>query len=141
MSEAAARPRATDATVTSGAVLRLAGISRRFRQGEAWLEVLRGVDLELAPGAVIGIAAASVVSRVASSILTMLESPAEPKGIPAAIQRRSVAYSGRSAEIRTPPPWGMPPLAFKSKRLCSGAAGKTRLPRPSTVSGHLRRRM
>jgi len=55
MSEAAARLRVTDAPATSGAALRLAGISRRFRQGEAWLEVLRGVDLELAPGAVIAL--------------------------------------------------------------------------------------
>jgi lipoprotein-releasing system ATP-binding protein len=55
MSEAARRPRATVAAATSGAALRLTGISRRFRQGEAWLEVLRGVDLELAPGAVIAL--------------------------------------------------------------------------------------
>jgi lipoprotein-releasing system ATP-binding protein len=54
MSEAAAlRPRAAPAT--SGAALRLAGITRKFRQGEAWLEVLRGVELELAPGAVIAL--------------------------------------------------------------------------------------
>jgi lipoprotein-releasing system ATP-binding protein len=38
-----------------GVALRLAGIGRRFRQGENWLEVLRGVDLELAPGAVIAL--------------------------------------------------------------------------------------
>ena len=37
------------------AALRLVAISRRFRQGEAWLEVLRGVDLELAPGAVVAL--------------------------------------------------------------------------------------
>jgi lipoprotein-releasing system ATP-binding protein len=55
MSEAARRPRATVAAATSGVALRLTGISRRFRQGEAWLEVLRGVDLELAPGAVIAL--------------------------------------------------------------------------------------
>jgi lipoprotein-releasing system ATP-binding protein len=35
--------------------LRLAGIERRFRQGEAWLEVLRGVELTLAPGQVIAL--------------------------------------------------------------------------------------
>jgi lipoprotein-releasing system ATP-binding protein len=39
----------------SEAALRLVAISRRFRQGEAWLEVLRGVDLELAPGAVVAL--------------------------------------------------------------------------------------
>jgi lipoprotein-releasing system ATP-binding protein len=55
MSEAARRPRATAAASPSAAALRLTGISRRFRQGEAWLEVLRGVDLELAPGAVIAL--------------------------------------------------------------------------------------
>jgi lipoprotein-releasing system ATP-binding protein len=54
MSEAALRPSAAAAT-PSGAALRLTGISRRFRQGEAWLEVLRGADLELAPGAVIAL--------------------------------------------------------------------------------------
>jgi lipoprotein-releasing system ATP-binding protein len=32
------------------AALRLAAIGRRFRQGDAWLEVLRGADLELASG-------------------------------------------------------------------------------------------
>ncbi len=32
------------------AALRLAAIGRRFRQGDAWLEVLRGADLELAAG-------------------------------------------------------------------------------------------
>jgi lipoprotein-releasing system ATP-binding protein len=35
--------------------LRLVGIGRRFRQGEGWLEVLRGAELELLPGAVIAL--------------------------------------------------------------------------------------
>jgi lipoprotein-releasing system ATP-binding protein len=39
----------------SGVALRLKGVGRRFRQGEGWLEVLRGVDLELASGAVIAL--------------------------------------------------------------------------------------
>jgi lipoprotein-releasing system ATP-binding protein len=39
----------------SGVALKLTGIGRRFRQGEGWLEVLRGVDLELAPGAVVAL--------------------------------------------------------------------------------------
>ncbi|HEX5794744.1 MAG TPA: ABC transporter ATP-binding protein, partial [Geminicoccaceae bacterium] len=55
MNDAAGRPASTGAAATSTAALRLAAISRRFRQGEAWLEVLRGVDLELAPGAVIAL--------------------------------------------------------------------------------------
>jgi lipoprotein-releasing system ATP-binding protein len=38
-----------------GVALKLSGIGRRFRQGEGWLEVLRGVDLELAPGAVVAL--------------------------------------------------------------------------------------
>jgi len=35
--------------------LRLAAIGRRFRQGDAWLEVLRGADLELAAGQTIAL--------------------------------------------------------------------------------------
>jgi len=35
--------------------LRLAGIHRRFRQGEGWLEVLRGVDLEVEAGEVVAL--------------------------------------------------------------------------------------
>jgi len=42
--------------VAAGApALRLAGIGRRFRQGEAWLEVLRGAELEVPSGAVIAL--------------------------------------------------------------------------------------
>jgi lipoprotein-releasing system ATP-binding protein len=37
------------------AALRLAAIGRRFRQGDAWLEVLRGADLELAAGRAIAL--------------------------------------------------------------------------------------
>jgi lipoprotein-releasing system ATP-binding protein len=37
------------------ASLRLTGIERRFRQGDGWLEVLRGVGLALAPGQVIAL--------------------------------------------------------------------------------------
>jgi lipoprotein-releasing system ATP-binding protein len=37
------------------ASLRLAGVERRFRQGDAWLEVLRGVELALAPGQVVAL--------------------------------------------------------------------------------------
>jgi lipoprotein-releasing system ATP-binding protein len=37
------------------AALRLQRIGRRFRQGDAWLEVLRGADLALAPGQVIAL--------------------------------------------------------------------------------------
>jgi lipoprotein-releasing system ATP-binding protein len=37
------------------AALRLAAIGRRFRQGDAWLEVLRGADLELAVGQAIAL--------------------------------------------------------------------------------------
>jgi lipoprotein-releasing system ATP-binding protein len=39
----------------TGVALKLTGIGRRFRQGEGWLEVLRGADLELAPGAVVAL--------------------------------------------------------------------------------------
>ncbi|MGH6904486.1 MAG: ABC transporter ATP-binding protein [Geminicoccaceae bacterium] len=39
----------------SEASLRLAAVERRFRQGDAWLEVLRGVDLALAPGEVVAL--------------------------------------------------------------------------------------
>ena len=55
MNDAAGRAASAGGAATSSVALRLAGISRRFRQGEAWLEVLRGVDLELAPGAVIAL--------------------------------------------------------------------------------------
>ena len=37
------------------AALRLAAIGRRFRQGDAWLDVLRGADLELAAGQAIAL--------------------------------------------------------------------------------------
>jgi lipoprotein-releasing system ATP-binding protein len=37
------------------ASLRLAAVERRFRQGDAWLEVLRGVDLALAPGEIVAL--------------------------------------------------------------------------------------
>jgi lipoprotein-releasing system ATP-binding protein len=37
------------------ASLRLAAIERRFRQGDRWLEVLRGAELTLAPGEVVAL--------------------------------------------------------------------------------------
>jgi lipoprotein-releasing system ATP-binding protein len=46
-----APPRRAD----SEASLRLAGIERRFRQGDRWLEVLRGVELTLAPGEIVAL--------------------------------------------------------------------------------------
>jgi len=39
----------------SQASLRLARIERRFRQGDRWLEVLRGAELALAPGEVVAL--------------------------------------------------------------------------------------
>jgi lipoprotein-releasing system ATP-binding protein len=38
-----------------GSSLRLDGVQRRFRQGDAWLEVLRGATLTLAPGQVMAL--------------------------------------------------------------------------------------
>jgi lipoprotein-releasing system ATP-binding protein len=57
MNDAAARPAEDEARPrrAENASLRLAGIERRFRQGDAWLEVLRGVDLVLAPGQVMAL--------------------------------------------------------------------------------------
>ena len=58
MSKAAARPARDEASprrADNQASLRLAGIERRFRQGDAWLEVLRGVELALAPGQVMAL--------------------------------------------------------------------------------------
>ncbi len=58
MNEAAARPARDEASprrAENEASLRLAGIERRFRQGDAWLEVLRGVELVLAPGQVMAL--------------------------------------------------------------------------------------
>jgi lipoprotein-releasing system ATP-binding protein len=37
------------------ASLRLVGVQRRFRQGDAWLEVLRGVELTLAPREIVAL--------------------------------------------------------------------------------------
>jgi lipoprotein-releasing system ATP-binding protein len=58
MSEASLR-RASDRAgprhATFETSLRLAGILRRFRQGDAWLEVLRGAELALAPGQVMAL--------------------------------------------------------------------------------------
>jgi lipoprotein-releasing system ATP-binding protein len=47
----AARPRLSNAAAS----LRLDGVQRRFRQGDAWLEVLRGATLSLAPGQVMAL--------------------------------------------------------------------------------------
>ena len=58
MSEAALRPTANEARPLPGgdaASLRLEGVQRRFRQGDAWLEVLRGATLILAPGQVMAL--------------------------------------------------------------------------------------
>ena len=58
MSEAGLLPAADGARprrATHEASLRLAGVQRRFRQGDAWLEVLRGVELALAPGQVMAL--------------------------------------------------------------------------------------
>jgi lipoprotein-releasing system ATP-binding protein len=58
MSETSLRPAAHDAgrrLAGDDARLRLAGVQRRFRQGDAWLEVLRGVELALAPGQVMAL--------------------------------------------------------------------------------------
>jgi lipoprotein-releasing system ATP-binding protein len=58
MNDAAARPAEDEARprrAENAASLRLAGIERRFRQGDAWLEVLRGVELVLAPGQVMAL--------------------------------------------------------------------------------------
>jgi lipoprotein-releasing system ATP-binding protein len=58
MSEASLRPAVEEpGRLVAGrdARLRLAGVQRRFRQGEAWLEVLRGVELALAPGQVMAL--------------------------------------------------------------------------------------
>ncbi len=54
--------------------------------------------------------------------------------MPAAIQRRMSRYSSEPMSMRLPPPWAMPPVAFSSSRLCSGAAGNTRRPRASSTS-------
>jgi lipoprotein-releasing system ATP-binding protein len=58
MNETSLRPVADEAgprLAESKASLRLAGVRRRFRQGDAWLEVLRGVELALAPGQVMAL--------------------------------------------------------------------------------------
>jgi lipoprotein-releasing system ATP-binding protein len=52
----------------SEAALRLAKVSRRFRQGEAWLEVLRGAELELQPGRI-----AALVGPSGSGKSTLLQ--------------------------------------------------------------------
>jgi lipoprotein-releasing system ATP-binding protein len=58
MSEASRLPAGDEAgrrLAGNEASLRLTGIERRFRQGDGWLEVLRGVELALAPGQVIAL--------------------------------------------------------------------------------------
>jgi lipoprotein-releasing system ATP-binding protein len=57
MSEARLRPLETASPRLSDAAasLRLDGVQRRFRQGDAWLEVLRGATLSLAPGQVMAL--------------------------------------------------------------------------------------
>jgi lipoprotein-releasing system ATP-binding protein len=52
----------------SEAALRLDKVSRRFRQGEAWLEVLRGAELELQPGRI-----AALVGPSGSGKSTLLQ--------------------------------------------------------------------
>jgi lipoprotein-releasing system ATP-binding protein len=58
MNETSLRPASSEARprhVPSETSLRLAGIQRRFRQGDAWLEVLRGIELAVAPGQVMAL--------------------------------------------------------------------------------------
>jgi lipoprotein-releasing system ATP-binding protein len=57
MSEARLRPLETAGPRLSDAAasLRLDGVQRRFRQGDAWLDVLRGATLSLAPGQVMAL--------------------------------------------------------------------------------------
>ena len=58
MSEASLRAAENEASprpAGDAASLRLEGVERRFRQGDAWLEVLRGATLTLAPGQVMAL--------------------------------------------------------------------------------------
>jgi lipoprotein-releasing system ATP-binding protein len=58
MSEASLRPMEKEASprlAGDAASLRLEGVQRRFRQGDAWLEVLRGATLTLVPGQVMAL--------------------------------------------------------------------------------------
>jgi lipoprotein-releasing system ATP-binding protein len=57
MSKARLRPleAASPCLADTAASLRLDGVQRRFRQGDAWLEVLRGATLSLAPGQVMAL--------------------------------------------------------------------------------------
>ncbi|HEX6113519.1 MAG TPA: ABC transporter ATP-binding protein [Geminicoccaceae bacterium] len=58
MSEARLRPLEREASprpLADSASLRLEDVQRRFRQGDAWLEVLRGATLILAPGQVMAL--------------------------------------------------------------------------------------
>src|SRR5918994_5137931 len=58
------------------AALRLAAIGRRFRQGDAWLDVLRGADLELAAGQAIALVGPSGSGKsTLSQIAGLLELP------------------------------------------------------------------
>jgi lipoprotein-releasing system ATP-binding protein len=78
--------------------LRLAGIHRRFRQGEGWLEVLRGVDLEVEAGEVVALIGPSGAGK--STLLQIAGLLEPPSGGEVVIEGRACSALGDRERTR-----------------------------------------